>query len=248
MVTSNDDLCNARHFMVIACIPVFGRMPLLKHTIERLYKKNGVYKVICVGDGPEKELCESLGAVWVHHVNKPLGRKWNAAFVKAQDYYHDACLFVGSSDWLSDNWLSEMEPHMKDNDLIGSAGCNFMHLYKDGRIEACYWRGYTERRKGESIGIGRLISKKILKEINYRPFDDKLDNSLDYSMIRRISDAQGRIKVVETKAISVSISTDLWRNKHQFSHHYTGLLPSKRIENAENWANIHFPEAKTLFI
>jgi len=245
MVDLNDDSGTANPFLVIACIPVHGRLPLLEQTIKRLYEKNGVYKVICVGDGArEHTLCKSLGAVWVSHQNKPLGAKWNAAFFRAKDYYHDACLFVGSSDWIGDNWIGEMRPHLKDNDLVGTAGCNFLHLGKE--MKACYWPGYVGRREGESIGIGRLISKRILNRINHSPFDPKLDNSMDYSMIQRVERAGGKIATVEINAQSVSISTDLWPNKHNFLSHYNGILPSKRIENAENWAEINFPEAKLI--
>lgn len=229
---------------VIAVVPVHGRLPLLKYTIERLINKNKV-KVICVGDGQkERELCKSLGAEWVAHQNKPLGAKWNACFLKAREFEHDACLFVGSSDWISEDWISEM--NMKDFDLVGTLGCHFMHLYKD-RIEACYWPGYVGKRQGESIGIGRLISKSILEKIQYQPFDYRLDGSLDYSMIQRVLKAGGKVKTVKTSAKSVSISCDLWINKHNFQHHYTGILPSICIEDASSWADINFPEAKLIF-
>jgi hypothetical protein len=244
-MVANDDLGNSKGFFVIAVIPVHGRLPLLKHTIERLLKKNGVYKVVCVGEGKEeKQLCESLGAVWVAHQNKPLGAKWNAGFMKASEFYFDACLFVGSSDWISDNFLNEMEPHLKENDLVGTAGCNFLHL---DTLEACYWPGYVGRREGESIGIGRLISRRILHKIGYQPFDQMLDNSMDFSMVQKVSAAGGKIKTVKIKSESVSISSDKWPNKHNFKHHYTGILPSKRLENAEKWVEINFPEAKSVF-
>src|SRR5690606_22884619 len=48
----------------IAVIPIKGRLPLLKHTIRRLYKKNGVFKVICVGETKEERvLVESEGGL-----------------------------------------------------------------------------------------------------------------------------------------------------------------------------------------
>src|SRR5688572_11164270 len=114
---------------IIAVIPVYGRLPLLVKTIQRLLNKNGVSKVICVGNNiDDKRVCVDAGAEWVTHMNRPLGDKWNRGFYEARQYNPDACLFVGSSDWVSDNWLPEMIPYLKDYDLIGTAGCHFLHI------------------------------------------------------------------------------------------------------------------------
>jgi hypothetical protein len=234
-------------FKVVACIPTHGRLPLLKHTIERLYNKNGVYKVICVGDHEEKTFCESLGAEFIQVKNKPLGRKWNTAFAAAQKYNPDACLFIGSSDWISDNWLTEMEPYTKQYDLVGMPGCYFLHVgNEDNRL--CHWPGYVGPRKGESIGIGRLISRSLMDKINWRPFNDALDSSLDRSMIDKVNSVNGTIfNVVSDKIFSVSISTDQWVNLHKFEMHWNNILPSKKIFEVDNFLNQHFPEAYQIF-
>jgi len=251
MICSKDDTgdCCGKcgEMKIIAVIPVFGRRPLVKLTIERLYKKNGVFKVICVGDDSEDQrTCRNTGAEWVHHRNKPLGAKWNAGFHAAKKYKPDACLFVGSSDWISDNWLSEMTPLLKDYDLIGTPGCHFLHIGSD--LKLCYWPGYIGRREGESIGIGRLISSKVLDNIQWSPFNDAFDNSLDGSMQERCTQVAGSIHVVSNPIIkSVSISTDIWPNKHQFSDHYNNILPSEKIENVNDWVNTNFPEAFKVF-
>jgi hypothetical protein len=41
---------------------------------------------------------------------------------------------------------------------------------------------------------------------------------------------------------SVSISTDLWENKHRFEDHWTNRLPSDKIENVHEWIENNFPE------
>src|SRR5688572_7366782 len=112
MVDANDDLATAKPpFRVAACLAVQGRLPLLRYTIKRLFEKNKVDRVICSGDQPEdRKLCESLGAIWVQARNNPLGNKWNKSFQEAAKYNPDACVFVGSSDWISDNWIPFMKP------------------------------------------------------------------------------------------------------------------------------------------
>jgi hypothetical protein len=248
MVDPWDDMALAKApFKVVACMPVRGRRPLLKLTIQRLYRKNGVYKVICSGDNIEdKKVCEAAGAAWVTYPNTPLGAKWNAAFIKAKEYNPDACLFVGSSDWISDNWITELRPLLSQFDMIGTYGCHFIHLGNDGN-RLCYWPGYTNGRKGESIGIGRLLSRQLIDRLQFKPFEDRLPNSLDHSMQVRCTLHAGRSHVVSNNLIkSVSISTDLWDNKHKFDDHWSNRLPSIKIAEVDHWIQNNFPEAKTL--
>jgi hypothetical protein len=232
---------------IVACIPVFGRRPLLKHTIERLYKKNNIYKVICAGhDNEDRKVCESAGAEWVQYMNKPLGAKWNAAFQAAKKHDPYAVLFVGSSDWVSDNWIHVMAPYLREYDIVGTAGCHFLHL--SGNNLLCFWPGYTHSRKGESIGIGRMISSKLLDKMQWMPFNSALDASLDYSMIEKCTRLSGKAQLVDDSWItSVSISTDIWPNKHKFFDHYSNKLPSIRIDNVDEWIMKNYPEAHQIF-
>lgn len=247
MSDANDDLGTyKRPFKVVACIPVNGRLPLLKHTIERLYKKNGVYKVICSGGDEEKDTCINAGAEFIIHPNHPLGRKWNAAFQAARKHNPDACLFVGSSDWLSDNWISSLSPFINEYDLVGLPGCYFADIGQEYR--ACYWPGYKGRREGESIGIGRMISRRILNLMNWQPFNDNIDNSLDFSMDEKVLKHAGKRIMVDAKEIfSLSISTNKWINKHKFDQHWNNILKSERIKQPIPFLMNNFPEIFNIF-
>lgn len=246
MIEANDDMANVgKPFRVIACMPCHGRLPLLKHTIERLYKKNGVFKVICAGGTEEEETCLKAGADFILHPNKPLGRKWNAAFQAAEKYMPDACLFVGSSDFISDSWISVLSPYMNDFDLVGLPNCYFADIGSE--IRAVHWPGYDNYRKGESIGIGRMISARVLSKINYAPFDPKLDSSLDYSMIGNVN-KHGCCKTITADDIcSLSISTNKWTNLHKFDQHWFGMLKSEKIKEPIPFLMKHFPEAFQIF-
>jgi hypothetical protein len=235
-----------RNLSVAAIIPVKGRLPLLKHTITRLIKKNGVKNVICVGDESEKDFCEKLGADYVVHENFPLGKKWNAGFMKAKEYNPDACLFVGSSDWISDNWIDYCCKYMSSYDMIGKPDFYLLDYGKQFRL--CHWAGYQDRRKGEPIGIGRMISSNILDLMNWQPMDPKLDSSLDYSMWQRVIEKGGRIRTLETDEIkSLSLSTDAWVNKHRFEDHWNNKkgVESEKME-PNNFLTESFPEAHNL--
>ncbi len=222
---------------VIACIPVKERLPLVALTIRRLIEKNGCYKVICSGDTVEEErVIRDSGAEFVYHTNKPLGSKWNAAFVRARDFNPDACLFVGSSDWLSSNWIPYMSQFMSTFDMVGTVAFNMAHFRGhsalDGSIQLGTWGGYdtSSDRHGEAIGIGRLLGRGILEKIDYRPFDPSLDNSMDYSMHRKVLSFQGKIKSIELGDVqSLSISCDEWGNKHNFIREM-GYSTSSKID------------------
>jgi hypothetical protein len=231
----NDDYGLAmKPFRVVACIAVLGRLPLLEHTIRRLYQKNGCVKVVCSGDQEEdKKLCESLGARWTQRRNKPLGLKWNSAFEVAKDYNPDAVLFVGSSDWLSDNWLTTMRPYVEEHGFAGVPGCYMADI--GDTIRTINWKGYKTcrpERADETIGIGRMLSRRLIEAMDWQPFDPNLDNSLDWSMkVNAKKYGFTDYMVHDDNIKALSISTNAWPNKHRFELHWNNTVPSDRVDS-----------------
>ncbi len=207
---------------IIAVIPVHGRELLLKYTIRRLYNKNNLYKVICVGDtNKEKEVVLQEKGIWVEYKNNPLGKKWNMGFKVAQIYNPDAVLFVGSSDWISSDWLDEAYKYIDDFGIIGKHEFTMADI-TTGELKMCHWLGYpthTNRNK-ETIGIGRLVSKKLLDKIDFLPFDNNLNSSMDWSMYCKCIKNDFKVKILNNDSIFLSVSCDLWINKHKFLYHY----------------------------
>lgn len=227
---------------VIACLPIKGRLPLLAFTITRLLIKNGCSQVICAGDTIEEErVVRDNGGIFVYHINSPLGSKWNSAFVRVREFNPDACLFMGSSDWVSDNWIPYMGKYLDEYDMVGKPDFNMAHFRGnregDRDIQMGTWGGYNEQsgRHGEAIGIGRMLRREILERIEYRPFDPTLDNSMDYSMHVKVLSLKGKIKSITTNETqSLSISCDEWTNKHNFLREMS-YSTSKPITNPEEW-------------
>jgi cellulose synthase/poly-beta-1,6-N-acetylglucosamine synthase-like glycosyltransferase len=213
---------------IIAVIPVYGRIPLLKYTIGRLLNKNCCFKVICVGaTDEEKNECEKAGAEFIFHENNPLGKKWNYGFKHAKQYNPDACLFVGSGDWICDDWLSKISPYLDTYDLIGKKDFYLMDF--GNTIRCCHWLGYDRqsRRHNESIGIGRIISKRILNKIDWKPFVETKNNSMDFTMYQNVLSKGGKhLLIHDDELISLSTSTNLWNNKHVFEDHWNNKLPT----------------------
>lgn len=251
MIDTFDDLATARPpYRVVACLAVLGRLPLLEHTIRRLYVKNGCYKVICSGDGPEeKKLCESLGAVWTPRRNKPLGLKWNSAFEVAKDYNPDAVLYVGSSDWLCNDWISIMRPYVEQHGFAGTPGCYLADIGETIRLMKWNgYKGYRDERADETIGSGRMLSRRLIEALDWKPFDPTWDNSLDRSMKDK-SKPYGYpdFMVHDDRLKSLSISTNRWPNKHIFEMHWDGRIPSEKINEPDKWIDHNFPEVKLIF-
>lgn len=234
---------------VIAVIPVHERLELLPHTISRLLHKNGVWKVICVGHGhQERKVCEASGAIWVQHRNRPLGQKWNTGFQEAKKYNPDAVLFVGSSDWLSNNWLKVMLPLLEKYAMVGKPDFNLLDIStRHNLFRSVWWPGYNNYRRNETIGIGRVLSRETLDLIKWTPFDDHIERGLDYSMQKNVlNNCKKPVGMIEKKEIqSLSISTDKWANRHVFEQHWENKLPSDKTDARE--VIRMFPEAEKIF-
>jgi hypothetical protein len=242
---------------VIAAIPVHGRGILVEKTIERLLKINGCAEVVCAGDNRnDRKVCEAAGAIWVDHPNQPLGTKWNAAFLRAQELKADAVLFVGSSDWISKDWVQTSAQYLDQYGMTGKRGCHLVDFRKR-KMRLVYWPGYKEglpnpkrasERANEPIGIGRMLSSTCLDAMGWKPFDDTQTNSLDWVMYQKVIAAGFKIKLMDDAVHSMAVSCDLWPNKHIFEDHWNGRLPSERIADADQFVSEHFSGVKELFL
>lgn len=236
---------------VVACMPVYGRRRLLSRTITRLYEKNKVFKVICAGDSDrDREIAERYGAEWVVAPNQPLGHKWNEAFAAAEKYNPDACLFIGSSDWLEDKWIDYMEQYIEDYDLIGTPDFSMCDI-RGGVYRVAYWSGYPvgSGRENEPVGGGRMLSKKLLKGMNWRPFDAGWDNSMDYSMRLHAERLGAKTHLLPKGTLVVlAMSSDKWVNKHNYDRELRSVRCKEMgSERGLVFLNDKFPEAISLF-
>lgn len=241
-------LQNGEKERVVAVIPVHGRLPILRLTIERLLKKNGCYAVVCAGwTDEEKMCCEEAGAIFIKHENLPLSNKWNACFQKAKELDPHACLFIGSDDWISENWIPRLYPSLYTHGMVGKAGCYMLDISEKHGYRMVNWAGYTNSRKGEPIGAGRLICASVLNDLDWKPFDDGLNMSLDFSMMNRVIKSGYTIGCVNYEdIISIGFSSDKWDTKHNFESHWNNQS-LKKIDNPESFMDDNFPEHSHIF-
>lgn len=114
----------------------------------------------------------------------------------------------------------------------------------------CHWEGYGPGpREKEPIGIGRLVSARILDTIGWRPFDDHKNNSMDWMMYMKVAQHGGTIGLVNgDHLVALSVSTNAWANMHKFEDHWNDAVPYKsyRIEKMGPYFKM-FPEYKQIF-
>jgi hypothetical protein len=214
-------------------------------TLRRLFLKNKVDHVICVGSTEEEEkLCTSKGAEFLTHANKPLGKKWNYGFLKAKEYRPEFIVYVGSSDWLSDNYLPAVLPLAENIDMIGKPDFNMLHI--GSKLQCANWPGYASinnSRAHEPIGAGRILRADFLDKINWQPFDDYLNMAMDYSMYQKLLNVGGSLMMFNSPEIQIlSVSCDLWGNMHNQDFNKNVI----NFRDPELWLKTWFPEALEL--
>jgi hypothetical protein len=228
-----------------APVPVFGRFPLVRLTISRL-KRQGVIPLIMGHEREALDIAKEFNVEFISIDNDPLGAKWNAGFMACQNYLPDGVIFMGSSDWASDEYIQSVSEALNDFAFMGMLGCHFVDVADEVRL--VHWPGYQGPRRLEPIGIGRVLRSDMLTKMNWKPFNDVQQSGLDWSMYLKMIKLTNGIGLVENDPNNInllSISTNQWINKHKFSDHWNGKLKSKHI-NIELLKN-NFQEIFKLF-
>jgi glycosyltransferase involved in cell wall biosynthesis len=125
--------------------------------------------------------------IYLEYGNSPLSHKWNYGSQFLKNINFDNLIIIGSDDILDCKLFNIYKEKIKsDMDLIGIKDLYMYDILKDKMF---YWSGYDESsgRLGESIGLARCLSKKIVEELNYNLWGLELNKGLDKSMMERIT-------------------------------------------------------------
>lgn len=132
-----------------------------------------------------KNIVEGYGFKYIKTPNSPLGRKANSALLACKKLKPDYVLFLGSDDIVSPKTFKYLLKKMrKGYDEI----CNmdlYLHDIKSGLT--VYFNGYTNHRRAEPMGVGRCLSKDVLKKTKWILWDNEIDKVLDSSSHRTLS-------------------------------------------------------------
>ena len=171
------------------------------------------YEFIFLAVGSEKNeskhLALSCGFNYIENHNYPLGTKWNEGIKWFEDKEVDFVLCLGSDDFIGKKLLSKMI------DLMGVGysliGVIDTYLYNQPTNELVYWPGYNGSRKNKIIGLGRCLSVDLLKDLNFAPWNGRLNCRLDSSMdlkLRSIHHSTHGINIKALDLFCVDIKTD----------------------------------------
>lgn len=170
--------------LVLTCC--YKRYDLFKKFLEHLPKD---VTLICVGDADENQAVFSQPienqlsnpyGLYLCHPNKPLGKKWNYGLEWCKKFAFDYLIITGSDDFFSPDlweWYKTLTVHY--------AGLLDMYFFDKGRVK--YNEGFTANRRGEPHGAGRALHRSVLEAVDWKLWEDNLNEGLDASMTRTLS-------------------------------------------------------------
>ncbi len=166
-----------------------------------------------------RSMAQSHGWRYIERPNLPLSDKWNATLHGLRDC--DAVIIVGSDDWLS-HALLRSHAHLvrRGADYIGLVD-QFFVCARTRRLMR--FRGYENERRGEPVGIGRCLSKRVVDGLGSRLWGANISKGLDGSMTHRLGFLSFRMRVDIKRmrdfgsgcvAIDVKSATNIWGFDH----------------------------------
>jgi hypothetical protein len=230
---------------IVAVIPVSGREELFGRTIRRLKDQEDVdMEVICVCD-TEGEFVHAYqcGAIpLLASVGDTLGRKWQTGVFFARLAQPDAVMIVGSGNWFTSGWCKTLYPYLDDYDMVGSESMYALHFREKDKV-MIHWGGYHTSRKGDMLGAGRMLSKRILDKADWEIYDTSLNRGLDKSMTKRLRSIGAReLTLGDGEEKILKISSHGWSNINPF-HTLWGSPRAKHIIDPDKVLKQYFPEA-----
>jgi hypothetical protein len=178
---------------IAVCTGFHGRPAIFELFLRnfRQYSLNSNFKfVLCVsGSRDDSESFRVLEESGIRYhfceiPNEPLGRKMNAAISLSRQISFDYLLSTGFDDLFYPKIFDRYKRYTDEGiDYIGIKDIYFLNFHTGNVI---YWPGYTGEREGETVGTGRMFSRRIIEQLEYRLWDDERNMTLDVCLTRRL--------------------------------------------------------------
>lgn len=151
--------------------------------------------ILAVGsEGKESRMAaETYGVNYIEAPNEPLNEKWQVAADTLRNETFDAVVVIGSDDFLSPSIFKRYAVLYKEGANV--VGFIDGHFYKTGSNEMLFWKGYggskrqlgMPERVGESIGMGRMLSRDVLERLDFKVWSgEPINKGLDLRMRRNL--------------------------------------------------------------
>lgn len=183
---------------IAICIPFFNRFRItdfvFKHYFKLKKELENKVELILIAVGSEgiisRALAEKNGFHYYEYPNKYVSRKYNETFRKAKNFGVDAVIKVDSDSIISKNIILYYLNCINRNiDYTGITDIYF--AFND---YYCYWEGYVGKRKGETTGVGRYMSKRLLDLLDWNVINKDTNLVCDYIMTQNINRFNLKIK------------------------------------------------------
>ncbi|MEI2423148.1 tetratricopeptide repeat protein [Arthrospira platensis SPKY2] len=148
-------------------------------------------ELLAVGSEGEisRSLCQECGFDYLEYPNEPLSAKWEYGLNRCADYDPDAVITVGSDDIISQNLIEFYAGQIQDGLVFcGLKDGYFLDLMNK---KLYWWVGYGDRvdykRVGETIGMGRCLSRTLLDKLGFSIWKGlDINRGLDGAMTARL--------------------------------------------------------------
>jgi len=140
----------------------------------------------CGSEGLKSQtLARSHGAHYMEYENQPLGAKFNAALLGAQGFNPDAVMVLGSDNLVNAEIFRAWAKYLD----AGKEYLGFLDGYMFDTVShlLVQWHGYKRQmRLGEPLGSGRCYSRSLLNRAEWKLWDSRKRESLDWSVTQRM--------------------------------------------------------------
>ena len=200
--------------------------------IQRL-KKHPNYEISAFAVISEPEmapLCNKYGIDWVSTSNHPVGRKKNYGLKQLANQEFDYLLEIGSDDLITNDLLTAYLPFFDQYEFFGISDA----IYIESENGEC--RRHISHKT--TYGAGRIISKRLLEEMNYNIWADELNRGLDNSSVANIySKTKVRFHKIEPMdepgVIDVKSNENLWKFNYFLGEPYDINKVFAKLSNQE---------------
>lgn len=234
---------------IVAVMPVSGREELFPLTIKRLYQQEGVEMDVVAVCDTLREFgiainSGSLGMVVHRTPEMTLGLKWQRGISAARDLDPDAIMIVGSGNWFTNGWVKTLCPYLTDYDMVGGEA---MYVYQIRQNDSVmiHWGGYHTSRKGDMLGAGRLLSRRILDKVDWQIYNTSLNQRLDRSMSKILRRHGAKtLTLPKGEEYILKIGSYKWKNINSFGVLW-GSPNARKVDRPEEILK-NFPEIREL--
>lgn len=157
-------------------------------SIHRLMKSFPEIQIITVVAGSQKsksrKIVEKYGFDYIEVPNSPIGRKANARLKACKKHNPDAVLLLGSDDLISNDTFAFYLDNIRHYSEIAPLD---IYYYDTESKTMAHSIGYTGKREGEPIAVGRMLDKEILNLVDWQLWSDGEERFLDGWVIKKLS-------------------------------------------------------------